>query len=104
MAALVPVQQSDLLRLSSSSACDSSDRYEPRLPVSSREGRNGKSIAEETNLSLSVIKHLIFFQMITFLGQLVLSYALSFVVSLAFEAPVVSMLKIVSPKKRKRIQ
>ncbi|XP_036139324.1 nose resistant to fluoxetine protein 6 isoform X1 [Monomorium pharaonis] len=42
--------------------------------------------------------------MITFLGQLMLSYALSFVVSIAFEAPVVSMLKIVSPKKRKRIQ
>lgn len=42
--------------------------------------------------------------MITFLGQLVLSYVLSFVVSIAFEAPVVSMLKIVSPKKRKRIQ
>ncbi|KAL0106693.1 hypothetical protein PUN28_015324 [Cardiocondyla obscurior] len=41
--------------------------------------------------------------MITFLGQLVLSYVLSFVVSLAFEAPVVSMLKIFSPKKRKRI-
>ncbi|XP_011168766.1 nose resistant to fluoxetine protein 6 isoform X2 [Solenopsis invicta] len=42
--------------------------------------------------------------MIMFLGQLVLSYALSFVISIAFEAPVVSMLKIVSPKKRKRIQ
>ncbi|XP_011054574.1 PREDICTED: nose resistant to fluoxetine protein 6-like isoform X1 [Acromyrmex echinatior] len=42
--------------------------------------------------------------MITFLGQLSLSYALSFIVSIAFEAPVVSMLKIVSPKKRKRIQ
>ncbi|KAL6265109.1 hypothetical protein P5V15_005199 [Pogonomyrmex californicus] len=42
--------------------------------------------------------------MITFLGQLILSYALSFVVSVTFEAPVVSMLKILSPKKRKRIQ
>lgn len=43
------------------------------------------------------------FQLITFLGQLVLSYALSFVISISFEAPVVSMLKILSPKKRKRI-
>jgi len=34
----------------------------------------------------------------------VLSYALSFVVSVTFEAPIVSMLKILSPKKRKRIQ
>lgn len=53
-----------------------------------------------------IIKHFIlsFFQMITFLGQLVLSYALSFVISISFEAPVVSMLKIFSPKKRKRIQ
>ncbi|XP_012232421.1 nose resistant to fluoxetine protein 6 isoform X2 [Linepithema humile] len=42
--------------------------------------------------------------MITFLGQIVLSFALSFVVSVTFEAPVVSMLKILSPKKRKRIQ
>ncbi|XP_032674877.1 O-acyltransferase like protein isoform X2 [Odontomachus brunneus] len=42
--------------------------------------------------------------LITFLGQLVLSYALSFVISISFEAPVVSMLKILSPKKRKRIQ
>ncbi|EZA56840.1 Nose resistant to fluoxetine protein [Ooceraea biroi] len=42
--------------------------------------------------------------LITFLGQLVLSYALSFIVSVTFEAPVVSMLKILAPKKRKRIQ
>ncbi|XP_011155277.1 nose resistant to fluoxetine protein 6 isoform X3 [Harpegnathos saltator] len=42
--------------------------------------------------------------LITFLGQLVLSYVLSFVISISFEAPVVSMLKILSPKKRKRIQ
>ncbi|XP_054007968.1 O-acyltransferase like protein-like isoform X1 [Hylaeus anthracinus] len=42
--------------------------------------------------------------MITFLGQLVLSYVLSFIISLSFEAPIVSMLKILSPKKRKRIQ
>ncbi|XP_034948317.1 O-acyltransferase like protein-like [Chelonus insularis] len=41
---------------------------------------------------------------ITFIGQLVLSYLVSFVVSLCFEAPVVSMLKILSPKKKKRIQ
>ncbi|KAI4486403.1 hypothetical protein M0804_005773 [Polistes exclamans] len=42
--------------------------------------------------------------MITFLGQLILSYFLSFIVSVSFEAPVVSMLKILAPKKRKRIQ
>ncbi|XP_031849499.1 O-acyltransferase like protein-like [Nomia melanderi] len=42
--------------------------------------------------------------MITFLGQMVLSYILSFIISLSFEAPIVSMLKILSPKKRKRIQ
>ncbi|XP_076285934.1 nose resistant to fluoxetine protein 6-like isoform X1 [Lasioglossum baleicum] len=41
---------------------------------------------------------------ITFLGQMVLSYVLSFIISLSFEAPIVSMLKILSPKKRKRIQ
>ncbi|XP_012280253.1 O-acyltransferase like protein isoform X2 [Orussus abietinus] len=42
--------------------------------------------------------------MITFFGQVVLSYFLSFVISVSFEAPVVSMLKILAPKKRKRIQ
>ncbi|CAK9812773.1 Nose resistant to fluoxetine protein 6 [Anthophora quadrimaculata] len=42
--------------------------------------------------------------MITFFGQLVLSYLLSFIISVSFEAPIVSMLKILSPKKRKRIQ
>ncbi|XP_070156257.1 O-acyltransferase like protein isoform X1 [Polyergus mexicanus] len=40
---------------------------------------------------------------ITFLGQLVLSYVFSFIVSITFEAPVVSMLKILSPKKRRHI-
>lgn len=33
---------------------------------------------------------------IIYLGQAVASYALSFVLSLAFEAPVVSMLRIIS--------
>ncbi|XP_033228459.1 O-acyltransferase like protein isoform X2 [Belonocnema kinseyi] len=42
--------------------------------------------------------------LITFFGQVVASYLISFVVSVSFEAPVVSMLKILSPKKRKRIQ
>ncbi|XP_076387230.1 O-acyltransferase like protein isoform X2 [Megachile rotundata] len=42
--------------------------------------------------------------MITFFGQLVLSYLLSFIISVSFEAPIVSMLKILSPKKRKCIQ
>ncbi|XP_033352837.1 nose resistant to fluoxetine protein 6-like isoform X1 [Bombus vosnesenskii] len=42
--------------------------------------------------------------MITFFGALVSSYILSFIISVSFEAPIVSMLKILSPKKRKRIQ
>ncbi|XP_015601894.1 nose resistant to fluoxetine protein 6 isoform X2 [Cephus cinctus] len=42
--------------------------------------------------------------MITFLGQVVLSYVLSFVISVSFEAPVVSMLKILAPRRRKRFQ
>ncbi|XP_043276651.1 O-acyltransferase like protein-like isoform X2 [Venturia canescens] len=41
---------------------------------------------------------------IAFFGQVILSYILSFIVSVSFEAPFVSMLKILSPKKRKRIQ
>lgn len=40
---------------------------------------------------------------IMFLGQLVASYILAFVLSIAFEAPIVSLLKIVSPTKRKAI-
>ncbi|KAL6448102.1 hypothetical protein ACFW04_000260 [Cataglyphis niger] len=40
---------------------------------------------------------------ITFIGQLVLSYVFSFIISITFEAPVVSMLKILSPKKRRRM-
>lgn len=42
MATFVSVQQSDLLRLLSSSACDSSDRYESRFAVSSRKGYCGE--------------------------------------------------------------
>lgn len=42
-------------------------------------------------------------QVVTFFGQMVLSYLLSFLVSLSFEAPVVTMLKILSPNRKKRI-
>ncbi|XP_011314340.1 uncharacterized protein [Fopius arisanus] len=41
---------------------------------------------------------------VTFIGQVVLSYIVSFAVSLSFEAPIVSMLKILSPKKKKRME
>nr|CAD7262902.1 unnamed protein product [Timema shepardi] len=40
--------------------------------------------------------------MILFLGQAVASYILAFVVSITYEAPIVSLLKICSPKKKKR--
>lgn len=36
------------------------------------------------------------FMIIVFLGQVVASYVLSFIVSVAFEAPVVSMLRILT--------
>lgn len=52
------------------------------------------------------IKYLIVFiipQVITFFGLVVCSYLLSFVVSLSFEAPVVMMLKILSPNRKKRL-
>ncbi|CAG2056080.1 unnamed protein product, partial [Timema podura] len=39
---------------------------------------------------------------ILFLGQAVASYILAFVVSITYEAPIVSLLKICSPKKKKR--
>ncbi|XP_075226841.1 O-acyltransferase like protein [Lycorma delicatula] len=38
---------------------------------------------------------------VIFFGQLVASYLLAFVISLAYEAPIVSLLRIVSPTKRK---
>jgi len=38
---------------------------------------------------------------VMFTGHLVLSYVISFVVSLLFEAPIVSLLRLVSPTKRK---
>lgn len=41
---------------------------------------------------------------IVFFGQVVASYILSFVVSLAFEAPFVQLLKIVAPDRRKKSQ
>lgn len=44
------------------------------------------------------------FQAIIFFGQVVASYILSFAISLAFEAPVVSLLKIVAPERRKKSQ
>ncbi|KAL5275543.1 hypothetical protein ACFFRR_001424 [Megaselia abdita] len=40
---------------------------------------------------------------VTFCGLVVCSYLLSFIVSLAFEAPVVTMLKILSPNRKKRL-
>lgn len=40
------------------------------------------------------------FQAILFLGQLVVSYIFAFILSIAFEAPIVSLLKLVSPTKR----
>lgn len=39
-----------------------------------------------------------------FLGQLVASYILAFLLSITFEAPIVSLLKIVSPTKRNKLQ
>lgn len=38
-----------------------------------------------------------------FFGLTVASYFLSFVVSMSFEAPVVTMLKILSPSRKKRL-
>uniref|UniRef100_A0A182R512 NRF domain-containing protein n=1 Tax=Anopheles funestus TaxID=62324 RepID=A0A182R512_ANOFN len=38
-----------------------------------------------------------------YLGQVVSSYVLAFIISLSFEAPVVTMLKILSPNRKKRI-
>ncbi|XP_037917287.1 nose resistant to fluoxetine protein 6-like [Hermetia illucens] len=40
---------------------------------------------------------------ITFFGLVVCSYVLSFIVSMSFEAPVVTMLKIMSPNRKKRL-
>ncbi|KAK6631777.1 hypothetical protein RUM43_013841 [Polyplax serrata] len=40
--------------------------------------------------------------LVLFFGQMVASYILSFIISLAFEAPVVSLLKIISPTKSGR--
>ncbi|KAH9640560.1 hypothetical protein HF086_000504, partial [Spodoptera exigua] len=42
------------------------------------------------------------FVFIMFLGLTMISYALAFVISVAFEAPMVTMLKIVSPQKKPR--
>lgn len=41
---------------------------------------------------------------VMFLGQLTASYILAFALSLAFEAPIVSLLKIISPTKRNKLQ
>ncbi|XP_037929232.1 nose resistant to fluoxetine protein 6-like [Teleopsis dalmanni] len=40
---------------------------------------------------------------VMFFGLVVASYLLSFIVSISFEAPVVTMLKILSPSRKKRI-
>lgn len=42
-------------------------------------------------------------QVIYFFGQTVSSYILAFIVSVMFEAPVVTMLKILSPSRKKRV-
>lgn len=42
-------------------------------------------------------------QVVMFFGLTVASYFLSFVVSMSFEAPVVTMLKILSPSRKKRL-
>jgi hypothetical protein len=40
---------------------------------------------------------------VIFFGQTVLSFAFAFIISVAFEAPVVTMLKILSPSRKKRV-
>lgn len=52
MATFVSVQQSDLLRLLSSSACNSSDRYESRFAVSFREGYCGKFMSRQRRVNI----------------------------------------------------
>lgn len=42
-----------------------------------------------------------FFQIVLFFGHLILSYLLAFAISLSFEAPVVTMLKILTPNRKK---
>jgi hypothetical protein len=43
------------------------------------------------------------FQITNFFGQVVASFLLAFAISLAFEAPVVTMLKIIAPNRKKRV-
>ncbi|XP_072158864.1 O-acyltransferase like protein-like [Bemisia tabaci] len=54
-------------------------------------------MTRDSPVHLSVITITVFF-----FGQLVVSYIFSFLLSLAFEAPVVSLLRLISPKKEKR--
>lgn len=57
---------------------------------------------DEESLFSELINSLIDFQVIYFFGQTVSSYILAFMVSVMFEAPVVTMLKILSPSRKKR--
>jgi hypothetical protein len=74
-----------------------------RLSINPNGGGGGgitsRFYEEKTNAGHRLFCH---FQAIMFFGQVVASYFLSFIVSLAFEAPVVSMLKIVAPQKQKK--
>ncbi|XP_063245161.1 O-acyltransferase like protein [Bacillus rossius redtenbacheri] len=57
-------------------------------------------MAMTSDSPLHLSKEVVF---IIFLGQTAASYIFSFVVSLMFEAPVVSLLKLISPKRRKTV-
>ena len=74
-------------------------KYQPNLGGGRAAEITSQFQQEKTNAG-----HRLFclFQAIIFFGQVVASYLLSFIISLAFEAPVVSLLKIVAPEKRKK--
>ena len=60
------------------------------------------SLDEINSWTMPLLIPLFSFQVIYFFGQTVSSYILAFLVSVMFEAPVVTMLKILSPNRPKR--
>lgn len=59
------------------------------------------NLSNQIMIANSFIYSSFYFQIVLFFGHVVLSFLLAFVISLSFEAPVVTMLKILTPNRKK---
>lgn len=93
---------SHILRILGAPDCHPFHGTQLRFTVTFGSRLNGKDQIEFDQMWITFKFDFIFnLQIVMFFGQVVLSYLLSFIISLSFEAPVVTMLKILTPNRKK---